>query len=372
MKKTENRQPKQFFYILAAAFLLLQFLNTGLVFFATEQKTENKPCEISVLQKDNASYANEQKIEFADLPVTLAVWQENDKAEPEKTCETKVFSVDKNQVLSGCSEILLYNVQDDVCEEYDLEEYVTCTLLAEMPTSYDIEALKAQAVACRTYAVYKLLSGVNHNNGANLCTSPAHCQAFISSETVTPERYEIARNAVKETENIIMFYDGQPILAVFHASCGQKTNSSAEVWGGERSYLQSVNTFESLNPDMETVKTYTFAKNEFLSKLKKAGFEISDVTNVYTTRNPSGKTSGLYVSGVFIKGETAANALNLRSCDYDASYNPQDDVLTFTVYGYGHGVGMSQKGAQDLAQRGYLFHEILGHYYTGITFGYVN
>lgn len=371
MNNTDIRNIKHFLYIVFISFLLLLVFNAVLVLVPLQREGAADTTGISYLEKDSPGFVTEEKIALSSVPDTLAVWSIREAEGQQRLPETTGFEMCSSLCVSGCSKITLYDTKTGKNTDYGLEEYVTGTLLAEMPTSYEAEALKAQAVACRTYAVYKLRSGICHDSGANLCTSAAHCQAFVSAENVTPERYEIARNAVKETENIIMFYDGQPILAVFHASCGKMTNSSEEVWGGARDYLQSVDTFESLNPDMETVKTYTFEKDDFLARIKRAGVEITDITNVYTTRNPSGKTVGLYVSDVFIKGESAANVLGLRSCDYEAVYDANNGVVSFTVYGYGHGVGLSQKGAQDLAQRGYRFYEILKHYYSGISFGYV-
>lgn len=367
MKNTDNRNIKQFLCFMLMSFMVLQLFNTGFILLASKPKTIYRARELSVLQKDNTAFASEQKIELSSVPITLEVWNESPYQNnlPEKS---DIF-IDQNQKISGCSNILLYNTSDGTCRDYELESYVVGTLLAEMPTSYNIEALKAQAVACRTYAVYKLLSGVHHDSGANLCTSPGHCQAFVSKENVREERYEIAKSAVDQTKGIIMFYDKKPILSVFHSSCDTMTNSSAEVWGGERAYLQSVETWESYSPEMDTVKTYVFKKEEFLAKIKRAGVSINDITELSVTRNPSGKTVSLNVSGNLIKGETAASCLGLRSCDFDALYDANDDKVVLTVYGHGHGVGMSQKGAQDLAQKGYTFNEILMHYYRGISFG---
>ena len=203
--------------------------------------------------------------------------------------------INKDLINTGCSTVTLYNHTDGSVNEYTLDDYVTCALLAEMPTSYSFEALKAQAIACRTYAVYKLLHSSSHEQEAQLCTSSAHCQAYAAKDSVSEERYATARKAVDETSGIIMYYDSQPILAVFHASSEGKTRSSAEVWGGELAYLVPVETYECENPSM-----------------------------------------------------TVADG------------------------GYGHGVGLSQYGAEDLAQKGYNCYDILAHYYTGIEFGYVS
>lgn len=183
----------------------------------------------------------------------------------------------------------VYFHKNATAKEIPLEEYVLGALLAEMPTSYDIEALKAQAVACRTYALYKAQFCPPHSNGEVICTDYAHCQSYISPDEVSPERLEIAKNAVGQTKGIIMLYEDKPILAVFHAASVGSTLSSAQVWGGELPYLVPVKTSE----------------DAFMNVTKKNG----------------------------------------------------------------HGVGMSQYGAQCLAVEGYDFYAILSHYYTGVEFG---
>ena len=197
----------------------------------------------------------------------------------------------KTNVISGLGTISVYHHGNGVTSDMPLEEYVLCALLAEMPTSYDIEALKAQAVACRTYAAYKALFCDKHNGTADICTSSAHCQSFADISALSAERVEIAKEAVEATKGSVMLYDGAPILAVFHAASVGYTRSSKEVWGGELPYLVPAKTSE--------------------------------------------------------------------------------DVFMNVTEGYGHGVGMSQYGAQCLAQEGYDHYAILSHYYKGVEFGRV-
>lgn len=303
------------------------------------------------------------------------------KSEPEKAVllSDVNFTASRDDELSFISEqqyafdagtsVLLFDTKTGTCSRYPLEEYVTGALLAEMPTAYEPEALKAQAVSCRTYALYKMTNGTFHENGADLCTNPAHCQAFSEKSSVSKERYEKARQAVKATEGEVMLYDGKPILAVFHASSGRKTKSSEEVWGGKLSYLCSVQTWEIDNPELSAAKSYSFTFDEFFKRLSSSGIDIpyGTIPEIKTNETLSGKVTGVDICGKFCGGSEFVRLFGLRSSDFDISVG--DDAVNIVANGYGHGVGLSQLGSQDLAQKGYSYREILGHYYTGVTLG---
>ena len=284
---------------------------------------------------------------------------------------------DKNLVTAGCGTVSLYNTSTGEVSEYSLEDYVTGTLLAEVPTSYSAEALKAQAIACRTYAVYKLLHSpqTGHDGGAQLCTSFAHCQAFTEKNSVSEERYAIAKKAVDDTAGIIMYYDKSPILAVFHSSSNKKTKSSADVWGGELAYLSAVETWESENPNIDISKQYTFSAAVFAEKMRGLDSELAAcddstiLSSVSVITSDDGKTTGIQICGKNISASKVSGALGLRSSDFSISLG--DENVTVVSKGYGHGVGMSQYGAEDMAQKGFDCFKILAHYYTGINFGYV-
>lgn len=282
---------------------------------------------------------------------------------------------DQTLVASGCGTVTLYHVSSGVTETVKLEDYVTCALLAEMPTSFSPEALKAQAIACRTYAVYKLFHASPHEGGALLCTSAAHCQAFSEKSDVSETRYAAARQAVDDTAGIVMFYDGAPILAVFHASSGGRTRSSAEVWGGDLAYLQSVETYEIDNASLSVAVSSVFSFDAFAAALKRAApaltaFSDAEIArSVEHVRTDTGRLSSLMVCGVSVDAADAAKALALRSDDFECACDGETETVRVLAKGYGHGVGLSQCGAEDLAQKGWDCFSILSHYYTGITFG---
>ena len=267
--------------------------------------------------------------------------------------------------------VTLYDPQTGKVLEYSQEDYVTGVVLSEMPVSFGHEALRAQAIACRTYALYNILRGREHPYGAQLCTDPAHCQAFCTPENASEEKLLAVKSAVQSTAGEIMLYDGAPILAVFHASSGKKTKSSAEVWGGELNYLVSVETPEWQINDGVINKNYTFSVQEFSSRIRTlcelSGLSDQQIANSITVQKAdSGKVTGVSVCGEFIGGTAFANALGLRTSDFDVFCDGKN--ITVTCYGYGHGVGLSQYGAREMARQGANCYDILSHYYSGITF----
>ena len=255
-----------------------------------------------------------------------------------------------------------------------LEEYVVGALLAEMPSAFCTEALKAQAVACRTYAVYQIRHARRHESTAALCDRAAHCQAYVNPDTVGKERYEAAKNAADETRGLILCNDGEPILAVYHASSGAKTRSSAEVWGGERPYLVSVSSGESENPTLAAscVRVCEVTREAFAATLRTLCPSLAAYTdgelleNIALERTESGRVSTLNIVGSVIDGAAFARAFSLRTNDFTVA---SGDSVVITTYGYGHGVGLSQLGAEDMAQKGADFQAILLHYYPNTVFG---
>lgn len=271
--------------------------------------------------------------------------------------------------------------------EMPLDEYTACALVAEMPPSAGSEALKAQAVACRTLAVNLITnSDKSAHAGADICSSPAHCQAFAEEADYIKrygdagaELFTKARNAASATKGIIMLYNMQPIVAAFHASSGEYTASSAEVWGGSLDYLVSVKSSECESEALrsQVYDSASFSKSTFIKRLESAGcgglsqYAESPFHEWVSgiSRTASGRVDFIEIGGNAVSGNLIKNALGLRSSDFSISYT--DDNITFITEGYGHGVGMSQLGAMAMASEGASFYEILSYYYPGISFGIV-
>ena len=242
----------------------------------------------------------------------------------------------------------------DILLSSELEEYVSGVVAAEMPASFPEEALKAQAVAARTYQVRQMQASgtkkVLYDVGQAYITEKEQREKW--GENTSFYRAKI-RKAVAETEGEIMVYDGEPILAAFHAQSAGRTEAAEHVWQAAVPYLKSV---ESDNG--ETVEVI-FSEKELQEKFGSA--EISVVS-----RTDAGYVAEVQVGEKIMTGREVREALGLRSSSF--SVRKEGDDFIFTVSGYGHGVGMSQHGAAELAERGMDYREILRHYYQDIRF----
>ena len=265
----------------------------------------------------------------------------------------------------------------DTVTEMTFSDYLQGVLRAEMPASFQEDALCAQAVAARTYTYYKMSSGGNHGDTADICTDHSCCQAFLGKEKAADnwgknaERYEAKiENAVSATDGQVMLYGGAPILAVFHSSSAGETWNSGEVWAQDLPYLQSVSS-----PEGEGVPNYystvELTEAEFREKFLAARPE-ADLSGPASgwIRDPvmdGVHVESVTIGGVSVSGPSVRSIFGLRSASFTAEAG--DGKITFYVTGYGHGVGLSQYGANAMAEAGSTWREILEHYYTGVTIG---
>ena len=279
--------------------------------------------------------------------------------------------------LPGSGQTLTVLMPDGVTvETMDVDAYLWGVVAAEMPASFEQEALKAQAVAARTYAMRKASGTVAAHPQAQVCTDYRCCQAWIE-RTKAEENWggqavayanKITR-AVSETTGEVIVYDGQLIDAVFHSSSGTATQDAAEVWGSSVAYLQSV-----ASPEGDEVPNYhttvQLTDEEFRTALMAAQptADLSGDPSGWvgeTTRTAGGSVHTIVLGGVTVTGAQARTIFSLRSADFTVTHDANG--FTFTVTGYGHGVGMSQYGANKMAAEGSSYREILEHYYTGVT-----
>lgn len=267
----------------------------------------------------------------------------------------------------------VYFVDEDTVKNIDAETYILGVLMAEMPAEFEIEALKAQSVAARTYLYEKIYSGSfqKEHKGADVCTNPGHCQAYISEKAAKEKwgknasyYFKKCKNAVESTKGVVAYYNNKPIKAVFHAYASGKTEDAQDVWGGEVAYLKSVESPGDLSaPEFASVKT--ISKEEFCNTMsgdfgcKFNGKIIGEVS--YTQ---GGSVYRIEVGDKVIKGTELRSALGLKSSC--VKIKTEDNNLIFEVKGYGHGVGMSQYGANFCAKEGMSYDEILKKYYSGI------
>ena len=255
-------------------------------------------------------------------------------------------------------------------EKIGRTEYLFGTVASEMGADCPAEALKAQAVACYTYALYR--KNENSDKDYDLTDSPDTDQKYQSRAALmqkwgdNAEKYAAAvDSAVSQTLGyVITDADGAPILAAYHAVSSGRTESAQVVWGQDYDYLQPVESIgDLLSPDYLSVRKFTEA--ELAEKLSEKVALTGDASAWIGggDYSDSGTVISYTFGGTKIDGSYIRDALGLRSAAFDVSY--KDGEFVFNVKGWGHGVGMSQYGARYLASTGSTFVEILSHYYTG-------
>ena len=239
-----------------------------------------------------------------------------------------------------------------------LSDYLCGVLMGEMPGSFPLEALKAQAVAARTYTLQRLEAG-----GA-LSDDPAECQAFCDPDQAGTKYGEQAdavmeklRRAVEETDGQVMIYDGTLITATYFSCSGGRTESAQAVWGSSVPYLLSVDS-----PGEEDADSFEsrmeLSRAELMERLEIPDTEIREIT--YTE---GGGVETMTIGGRSFSGVELRQRLGLRSTNFQIDIS--GDTVTVDVKGFGHRVGMSQYGAKAMAERGQSYREILAWYYTG-------
>lgn len=249
-------------------------------------------------------------------------------------------------------------------KKIELEEYVIGVVGAEMPASFNIEALKAQAVIARTYALKANLNGktLTDNESTQSYKSTDELKNIWGSSYTT--YYNKIKEAVISTKGMYLTYNGNYIDAVYHSTSNGKTESSTNVWGNYYPYLVSVESpYDSTNPSY--IKTINISYEEISKKL---GIEINENTEFTIIERTIGDRIGkINIENKTYTGVELRNILGLRSADFDIEKT--NTGVNITTRGYGHGVGLSQYGANGFAKNGYTYKEILKHYYKGASIG---
>lgn len=300
----------------------------------------------------------------------------------EQNVENQTQTSNQNEYnYSKYGTISLLHKKTGEVEQVNLDGYLCNVVSAEMPANYEIEALKAQAIVARTYTIYKILN--KKHDTADICDDSTCCQAWISKddrlarweESQRESNWQKIVSAVNDTKGKIITYDDKPIDAFFHSNSGGVTEVPVNVWGGTGyPYLQSVETSGE-----DTYTQYSsevvFTQEQLINKLKEKYSDISiDFSNSddikimeYTesTRVKTVKFGNHEISGV-----EARSLLGLRSTNFEISID--GDNIKFSVKGYGHGVGMSQTGADSMAKQGSSAEDIIKHFYTGVEISEVN
>lgn len=269
--------------------------------------------------------------------------------------ETKKENIKKNEIT-----VTVYRNNGKIIN-LELEEYVLGVVGAEMPASFNIEALKAQAILARTYALKSI------KNGKKL-TDTVSTQAYKDNSELQKlwkndytKYYEKIKKAVNETKGKVILYNNEYIDAVYHSTSNGKTENSKNVWKNSLPYLVSVDS--SWDKNVKSYKKETiFEINEFCNILK---LDVEEAITYEIIHNQTGRVRQITINNKTFSGTEFRNLLKLRSTDFEIEIN--DEKVKVTTYGYGHGVGMSQYGANEMAKQGYSYIQILKHYYTGVV-----
>ncbi|MBQ3192053.1 MAG: stage II sporulation protein D [Oscillospiraceae bacterium] len=250
--------------------------------------------------------------------------------------------------------------------QMDLDTYLVGVVLAEMPAFFETEALKAQAVAARTYTRKAAVTGGKHGDGS-VCTDPGCCQAYITEEAYfsrggTPEGLQRVAEAVAATSGQTLTYGGELIEATYFSCSGGSTEDAVAVWGAEFPYLQAVPSpgEEEKAPWLHTVR---FTAEQFQTKL---GVQLPGQPCQWfgvPTYTEGGGVEQISIGSEIYTGTQLRSLLNLRSTAF--TLTASEDAVIITTRGYGHRVGMSQYGADAMAAAGKTYAQILSHYYPG-------
>ncbi len=294
---------------------------------------------------------------------------------------TAAGSVDSDHVT-----VAVWRTETKRVENIPLEEYVMGVVSSEMPAGFHLEALKAQAVAARTYAMAKVEKSATGNPEAHpkapLCDG-THCQVYRSEkelENIKGAKWMEAqengfpkvRQAVAATKGQVMYYQGSLVLQpLFHSASGERTENSEDVFSAAVPYLRSVEsgTYEN---GAYAAETTAIDLKEFLKKAKTLDKNASEEPIAVTSRSQGGRVEAMTVGKATFTGRQIRELLGLRSANFTVqiitdSAGSGSRQIVFTTSGNGHGVGMSQYGADGMGQAGYGYREILQHYYSGVT-----
>lgn len=291
--------------------------------------------------------------------IMLCSYNQNDKS----SMDNKVVSdvIKDEQAEEKEPVMVMVNYQNEN-KKMDLEDYVVGVVSCEMPASFEVEALKAMAVAARTYALYKL-----DTNSEYVLSSTTSDQCYSSAEKLKSRwkdkfdyNYKKISQAVSDTKGEYISYNDKPIYAAYFSISNGYTENSEDVFVKKLSYLKSVDSswdkqYSYKEKDIEMTET------DFLSKL---GISDKKIENIKIEKCSHGRVNFIYINGNKYKGTKIRTLLSLRSTDFTIK-NENNKVIIHTK-GYGHGVGMSQYGANGMAQTGYKYTDIINHYYTGV------
>jgi stage II sporulation protein D len=292
------------------------------------------------------------------LLLPLSALSKNDNTPAALQTSTPVESVSKTETFK----VLITETQE--IAEVNVSDYIFGVVAAEMPALYETEALKAQAVCAYTFALWRKSANtdkeydITDNSGTDQCYITKE-QAIAKWGSNADEYRQKIENAVNEVNAQALTYNGEIILSVYHAISSGVTETAKNVWGKDYPYLQSVSSTED-----KLAQNYISTKSFTLEEVKSALKISNNITeNPFSdfVRTDARTVKSVKVCGTEYKGSEIREAFDLKSSNFEVEF--KNNNITFTTYGYGHGVGMSQNGANYMAQQGSDYKEILLHYY---------
>lgn len=314
----------------------------------------------------------ERKMNLTSAAVTLEEKSAKDVADKHEE-KFDTIEVDEPELIK------VYNNKTNKVMVIDFEEYLKGVVASEMPAEFNIEALKAQGVTARTYLLYRLKKypeGQPEHLDAPVCTG-IHCQVWSSKDELIESHAEgwfdnywgKIEEAVESTKGQILTYDGKIIEPLYHSTSGGRTENSEDVFSAVVPYLRSVESpYEGEAPKLNGSVKVTV--NDFISKIESVYGDM-DITEsnldekiVLGEVSEGGKIKTIIIDNTEISGREIRSLFNLNSTNF--SFIQSDNEIEILTTGYGHGVGMSQWGADGMADEGYNYKEILKHYYTDV------
>ncbi len=302
------------------------------------------------------------------LPVAFL---KNDSTQLPSIWQEQATPTEKNTENSNTITVFHSVTKENV--ELDFFEYVCGSVAAEMPLSYEEEALKAQAIACYTNAL-RLKNNAKATDNYHISDDSSIHQGYLSPDQREEkwgedfEKYESKlQSVVKSVENKALYYNDELCIAAFHAICSGTTESAENMWGEKVPYLVSVKSNgDNLSPQYSS--TVIFDKEDFIEQSENLNLktEIKSLKSIIkiTKKSKAGTVLELTLNKAKFKGEKIRKAFSLKSPVFTVKCT--EKAVTFNVKGYGHGVGMSQYGADFMARQGSNYEEILKHYYKGV------
>ena len=273
--------------------------------------------------------------------------------------------------------VKVYRTLTGKTETVDFEEYVKGVVSGEVPHTFKKEAMKAQAVAARTYSVAKILSGNSSDHPSAPVCDTTHCQVYRDKAELAQlkgndwinKSYKKICSAVDATEGEIMYYNEKPVQhALFHSSSGGRTENCEDVFVSAVPYLVSVKSpYENDATHKKETAVFSYSKLKSLIAASYPNVSVGNVSrnNVkIISNNEGGSVAKMQIGDAVLSGVEVRTALGLFSATFTVSAG--DKNVTFTSTGSGHGVGLSQYGANGMAKEGYTYRQILKHYYTGV------